>query len=388
MARPKKPIPDMYWLESASVWCVTICGKRIRLGRDESEAKLAYQRLIGEMLLTGRPPQKDAVLSIDELIVAYLRHAIPYYSTNGQPNGMTGRIETAVRVLRRLYGPTPASDFGPLALRACLDECVRLGYLRNTCNALLQVLKRLFRWAVSVELLPEETYRRVATVQGLRKGHTAAPEAAPIRAAPEGDVEKAVLGAGRVLGAMIRLQELTGMRPCEVCALKPCHVDRTGDVWVYLVPAAANKTENKGIARPVAIGPKGQAVLEPFLERPADAYCFSPREAEADGRRERHARRKERKTLPRTPHHPKDRTGLGERYSTHSYRQAIARLCKRAGVPVFRPNQLRHLRGTKIRALFGREAAQGALGHADPRTTDRYAAVDLSQAKAAAKEAG
>ncbi len=32
---------------------------------------------------------------------------------------------------------------------------------------------------------------------------------------------------------MVRLQRLTGMRPAEVCILRKCDIDTTGDVWLY-----------------------------------------------------------------------------------------------------------------------------------------------------------
>ncbi len=35
------------------------------------------------------------------------------------------------------------------------------------------------------------------------------------------------------VAAMIRLQQLTGMRPGEVVLMRPVDIDRNGNVWIY-----------------------------------------------------------------------------------------------------------------------------------------------------------
>ena len=78
---------------------------------------------------------------------------------------------------------------------------------------------------------------------------------------------------------MIQLQDLTGMRPGEVMALRTGDLDRSGEVWVYR--PARHKTQDKGFARAIPIGPKAQAVLAPWLKADPTAYVFSPAEAVA-----------------------------------------------------------------------------------------------------------
>jgi len=58
-----------------------------------------------------------------------------------------------------------------------------------------------------------------------------------------------------VVKDMIRLQLLTGMRPSEVCAIKPADVDRSADVWEYR--PGGHQTEHHGRERIVFIGPEG-----------------------------------------------------------------------------------------------------------------------------------
>jgi len=68
-----------------------------------------------------------------------------------------------------------------------------------------------------------------------------------------------------VLAAMIQLQLLTGMRSGEACALRAESLEARGSVWRYDV-REANKNLHRGKPRVVWIGPKGQALLKPFIE--------------------------------------------------------------------------------------------------------------------------
>ena len=57
-----------------------------------------------------------------------------------------------------------------------------------------------------------------------------------------------------IVHAMVQFQRLTGCRPQEACLVRPCDVDRSGEVWCY--QPATHKTEHQGRRRRVYIGPK------------------------------------------------------------------------------------------------------------------------------------
>jgi len=95
--------------------------------------------------------------------------------------------------------------------------------------------------------------------------------------------------------AMIELQELTGVRPGEVCGLKAEMIDRSGPVW--RCELAKHKTAHRGKRRVLFFGAKAQAILAPFLlKRAPGKYLFQPsdawgelmskKESEDGGRRE------------------------------------------------------------------------------------------------------
>ena len=238
-------------------------------------------------------------------------------------------------------------------------------------------------------------------VEGLRKGKSEARETEPIGPVADAVVQATYHFMPAVVADMVRFQRLTGCRPQEVCLVRPCDVDTTGDVWTFIPPQ--HKTEHLGKRRSVFIGPKAQAVLRPYLLRESEAYCFSPAESERQRRAELHAVRK-------TPLHHGNRPRrrlrrqLGGRYNTAAYRHAINRACEKA-FPVpekttpenarkwvtdhrWSPNRLRHSAATEIRRRFGLEAAQVVLGHAGANTTEIYAERDSLKAMNVIREVG
>jgi integrase len=78
----------------------------------------------------------------------------------------------------------------------------------------------------------------------------------------------------------------------------------------------------------------------------------------------------------------------GEFYDVDQYRQAITRACEEAEVPHWHPNQLRHNAATRIRELFGLEAAKTILGHRLVETTQIYAESDRKRAREIVERVG
>ena len=66
--------------------------------------------------------------------------------------------------------------------------------------------------------------------------------------------------------------------------MRPADVDRSGDVWRYT--PAEHKTEHQGKRRVVAIAPRAQAILLPYLLRDAESFCFCPILSEHQRRRD------------------------------------------------------------------------------------------------------
>ncbi|HEX6987226.1 MAG TPA: site-specific integrase [Planctomycetaceae bacterium] len=391
---------------------VLIRGRHVYLGRYGSpEAEEKYRRLVAEYLATGgvtpapSEPAKGDGLTVNELVLAYWRHAERYYRKHGRPTSELSTFKTPLRVLRRLYGSTPAAEFGPLKLKAVREELLRdstsratagggerksRGQCRSTANRSVGRIRRMFAWAAENELVPATVLHGLKSVAGLRKGRTAARESAPVRPVDEADVNAVLPHVSRQVRDMIRLQLLSGCRPGEVIAIRPCDLVRDGGVWEY-VPES-HKTEHHGRDRRIFFGPRAQAILAAYLDdRPAEAYCFSPAEAEAERLAARHAARKTPLSCGNRPGSgSRSRRGRppGGRYTLAAYRRAIERGCRAAEVVPWGPNRLRHARATDLRRRYGIEAAQTVLGHAELEVTQVYAERDFAAARRIMAEVG
>jgi integrase len=367
---------------------VTISGRDLYLGKYNTAAsKEAYRRIVGEWMLQGSLPSgPHDLLTVTELVVAFAEYATGYYRKSGEPTNEVRMIKAAIRIVRLLYGRTNAIDFGPLALKACRAEMIRKDWCRSHINKQTDRIKRMFKWATAEEMIPGHVYEALRSVAGLKRGRSGAREERRVQPISDTDVQATLDKLPPVVRDMVQLQRLTGARPAEICDLRPCDVNRSADVWEYVV--ASHKTQHFGRDRVIFIGPKGQQLLLPYLLRPAESYCFSPREAEDIRRRDQHAARRAPISCGNRPgsnRKAKPRRTPGERYNNHSYGRAIRRAAEKAGVERWSPHRLRHSFATEVRKLHGLEAVQVCLGHTNANISQVYAQRDFAKAAEVAR---
>jgi integrase len=393
MRKPSQRTPS-YCLHRASGQAVVrIDGKDHYLGKyGTPDSRAEYDRLIAEWLGNGRRrpvPSTAADPSVNEVILAFWKHAEQHYRTeDGTPTGEADNYREALRPLRVLYAHTAARDFGPLALRAVRDAMVKARLSRGVINARVNRVKRVFKWAASFELVPATVYEALRTVAGLQKGRSEAPEGDGVKPVAEEHVLATLPSLPAPVGAMAELQLLTGMRVGEVMVMRAIDLNMGGSVWTYR--PASHKNRHRGRDRVIYLGPQAQAVIKPFLTTNLEAYLFSPRAATAARNAAARAKRKTKRTPSQLARKPKARPKCapGERYRRHSYRQAVRRACRKAGVPEWNPLQLRHTAATAIRARYGLEAAKAILGHTRVETSQIYAERDMGRAEAIMREIG
>ena len=398
---------------------VEIKGRRIYLGKHGTEeSKEKYRRIIAE-LVSGdgsiSTPDSASALTVNQLILRYFNFATTYYVKNGKPTDEIAALRAIFKRLRSLYGHTLAYEFGAKKFKTLRESLVNEGLSRKYCNDCMGRVRRMFRWAAAEELVPASVFQSLSAVAGLKKGRSAARETPPVPPIPDEVVEATLPFLPEIVADMIRLQRLTGMRPGEVCRLRPCDLDRSGDVWLY--HPAEHKTEHAGRDRVIPIGPRAQEILLRYLARDAQSCCFRP----CDSEQKRRARRTAARTTPLT-HGNRPGTNLvampkrtaGEAYTVDSYRRAIHRACdkafpysslksiKRSDLTAtqaaelknwqkrhrWSPNQLRHSTATEVRRNFGLEAAQTVLGHSRADVTQVYAERDLRRAVEVARRIG
>lgn len=377
---------------------VRLNGRDVYLGRYGSPAAQAkYEKVIADWLANGRQ-LPELQRTINDIILAYIKHAHVFYKPirkrNGEPgrSGEIGCITDALDVVKELYGRTPAIDFGPKRLKNVRVKMLEKGWARGYVNHQVNRVRRMFRWATEEELLDAHVYHALQAVRGLRKGLPGVRESKKVRPARMAFIKAALLRVPPMIRAMIRFQLWTGCRPSEVCRLKPKRINRSGKVWVYR--PGKHKTAHHGKKRRIYIGPRAQKALEPWLEGVGpDEYVFSPARSETL----RQAKRREERKTPLWPSHlkhlslkrkAKPKRPKRSRYDTASYRRAIKRGCKTAKVAPWSPNQLRHNAATRLRRKYGIELARIILGHSTLTTTLVYAEQNLRKAMAVMEEEG
>jgi integrase len=438
---PRTPrVPSLRRHKPSSQAVVTLGGKDHYLGRWPSglrkpppDVRAAYDRLVAEWMANGRRlPEAEGgpALTVNELILAFWGWAeVHYRHTDGTPTSELDNYRLSLRPLRELFGRLLAADFSPLKLKAVRQKMIVAGLCRTEINRRVGRVVRLFRWSVGEELVPEGVHRALTAVRGLEKGRSAARESDPVRPVGDGLVERTLPFLSPPVRAMVQVQRLTGARPGEVAAMRPCDFDRSGAVWLYRPPQ--HKTAHRGKPRVVAVGPQAQEVIRPWLrvccpccgltdlphrlgwrgelcgpcadrmeeagvcgpwprvEPAGDYYLFSPAEGRRTWREERFPLGRKAAPAKQAPHGrrpPKRKPG--DRYTASGYGYAVWKACEKAGVEHWHPNQLRHGHATEVRKLFGLEAAQAVLGHSRADVTQVYAERDLALATKVALKVG
>lgn len=359
MARPRNLVPTL--LEYPDGRAVvkftdpaTNRRRTVTLGRHGTpEAQAAYLQIVAD-LAGGQPPaapapRKPAELIVSELVVRYDAHAEGYYrGPDGRPTSELKNVRLALAALAKVAGPDPAREVGPRLLVEVREEMVRLGWCRKYVNAQVGRVRRCFRWAAERELVPGSVWQSLAAVRGLARGRTPARETDPVGPVEDAAVDATLPHLAGHWAAMVRFQRLTGCRPQDVVGLTAAALDRSADVWVYR--PAAHKGAWRGKAREVFVGPRAQEVLAPWLLRAGGGRVWP--------------------------------------YTVSGYNQAIEKAARRAGVPHWTANQLRHSAGTEVRRKFGLEASQVYLGHEHADVTQVYAERDRTLGVQVAREVG
>jgi hypothetical protein len=128
---------------------------------DSPESRTAFARLQLELASAPHAAQRPDPegVTVNEVLVAYLGHADQHHrGPDGKPTGEVQHIKVVCRHVRELYGFAPASDFGPLALKAVRERFIATGWCRKTVNQQVERVRRAFKWAAAEELIPFECY--------------------------------------------------------------------------------------------------------------------------------------------------------------------------------------------------------------------------------------
>ncbi len=259
----KQQIPTYRLHRGSGQAVVRIKGRDQYIGVHGSpESKVKYQEIVRKAMsdLAKTEIERSVTLHVDitiaELAARYLTHAETYYTKNGIATSQLTIIKIVVGVLLSRHAHLVAAEFGPLALIGCRDHFVTQGLCRNEVNRRVRLIRQMFQWGVSMQLISPTVLAALQSVAGLRQGRTPAPDHPPVRPVNQQQVDPVLPYVSPQVAAMIQLQALTGMRPNEVIAIRCCDLNTSGSIWEYR--PLHHKLEHLGVERIVMIGPRAE----------------------------------------------------------------------------------------------------------------------------------
>ncbi|MCP4571464.1 MAG: tyrosine-type recombinase/integrase [bacterium] len=366
-----------------------------------AESRNEYRTFLREHVFAAteaEEPKDESSTTIVDVVLAYIDFAEAYYPAGNRTE--VANLHYAIDPLVVRYGHDVALEFGPRKLKEHRQWLIDTPYRRVNgsgkvikeetrsrayINAQIDRIRRMFTWAASEELIPPSVPQALATVANLRKGRTKAREPAKRRPVAWPDVAAVAAVVSPIVSAMISLQWYTGARSDNVCHLRPCEVDQSSTVWLWMPGHHKGTWRNAELIIP--IGPRAQAAIGRLIDRDEDTFVFSPRESAGWYAACRAARRKSKRT-PSEKARRRPNRRLSVKYTTNTYGQAVSYGIAKAGVPHWTPHQMRHSRATAVRKTHGVEAAKAMLGHESLDATLIYAERDLALAKRVAREVG
>lgn len=289
------------------------------------------------------PARMQSQTTLRDVVDLYLAHARGYYHTREAIN-----LRATLGRLRRAYGDVPAGQFRALRLQAWRERLIAEGLSRGYINRACAHVRRCYKWAVSLELVEPDALESLRAVDGLKRGRCNAIERPPVEPVTPELVIATLPWLTPTVRDIIEVLRLTGARTGEIRLMRTADIDTSGVVWIYR--PSVHKSAHHGRPRAIPIDEQCQEVILPHL-------------------------------TPFTPHRYIFESREGRPYAESSIRNAVAKACKRAGLPHWHPHQIRHRVLTEARAAgLGLDEIRALAGHAHISTSELYARADESKA--------
>lgn len=365
------------------------------------EALARYNNWMGREFLTRGSVQGDE-WTVQRLCGAYFDECKKIYMKDGEQTSTLDNAKIGLQQLIDAYGDLDANDFdSPMLTKLAKEMCYskrKDGSARTlsigTVNSRVQTIRRMYVWARSHGWVSREAALDINATPLLRAGRCDAKPMRIVESVPAEVLAATLAKAPKTVADMVQLQILTGMRSGEVCQMRTVDIDRSGKVWIY--SPRKHKMQHRRKIRVIAIGPRAQAILTPYIERRANIADPVFLAAEA------HRERLELSGSPEWRAYQLSRSHFrpSRAFRADTYLNRIYQACdhafdsdgeKRKAKDYshrWHPHQLRHNAATVTRAELGSEAAQDMLGHSQMSTTMIYAERTVERLKEIALKVG
>jgi len=344
MGRKKSLVPTHCHHKGSGRSYITWNGTEIYTGLSGSiEAAESYAKMLSNIMAYGEPCPKVEVqvrLSVATIAKKYLEHVKREKPPDSDEDKAVGRV---VKDLERF--DYPAEKFSPGRLTELIQMWVDKRLALTTINKKHNYLLNIFRWAAQMDLVTPTVWSALLTVRKIKPGRTSAKQPKKVKPVACEVVESILDHCQPRIAAVLRMQLYTGMRCGEVLRMTMAEIHGN----VYAPYKHKNRWRNKD--RTVYLGPKAMELINQWKTDDPHAPLF---------------------------------TSMTSDY----YGRWVKIACKRAKVPHFTSHQIRHYHATMVRAKFGLDAAQAALGHSSARTTEIYAEVSTTLGKMVSEDVG
>ncbi|MHC5115736.1 MAG: hypothetical protein ACYSQY_01535, partial [Planctomycetota bacterium] len=131
--------------------------------------------LLQQHLFDRQEPLKGDVRTIPDLVHAYMEFARSYYvGSLGKPTREPLDIKYALVVLLDCFPSLCVDEFGPLRLKAVREAMIEKNWCRTLINKRIEMIRRMFKWAVSEQIVSPVILHGLQSVTGLKRGRTRA----------------------------------------------------------------------------------------------------------------------------------------------------------------------------------------------------------------------
>ena len=124
----------------------------------------------------SRPSKPPSPLTVRHITASYRELIKTKYASNPAE---LHRLNQICDETDKHEGDRRTEEYGPLALQRQRQRWIDTGNSRVYCNRLTNAIVRMFKFAVSQELVSNETWQKLKSVEPLRIGQTVAPETEP-----------------------------------------------------------------------------------------------------------------------------------------------------------------------------------------------------------------
>lgn len=393
--QPKLRLDGVYY----NVKVYTPEGKRTQVSfghvddHPESEVRVAFAKWIElytndpQTVFSYRNPYEavreiispSTIFTVGELIRTYKERA----EKNLRPTreGLESPDMTKIRRAEKFLAPYSnwkVTSFGPDQFRKVQKNLVDYEYMagktskrytRRGINDTINYIKAIWKWGLGRQVVRIENVQSLNEVKPLSIGQDNVYENHKRRRITEEEFWKVVNVVNPGIGGMLKLVWYTAMRPFEVCDMRPLDIlTDDPDCWIYIPgrdisPLGNYKTTRFERVRVIPLTKEPQSVLKARIKNlDPNEYIFKPNEAP--------------KIVAKK---------VREKYDHNTFCRACKRGCKRAGVEVFVPYDLRRSVATGTREIMCKEAAKVLLGHTKTDTTDIYLLEEVQEAMKVAK---